>query len=326
MKLIRSLILIYIIIIILINHIANGKTGDILIYNTEKVLESGKQWILSEDYTLTIITKDRYRVNISLSKNGDIVHGKSIDILVNPLYIGINNNTKQTVLKFYVQNIDSNQIQIKSIVQYSDGSVSPNPTPTATPILIPRYISTLVAKEKNLVKNENWNIGAGWALKAQSIDSKAKQVILSIYNNGNKVNERILNESDVYTYNNIFFAKIESIINQAGIDMVRLSDIYVDSKYIPSPTPYPIIPKKSNYIDLINEIYIALISLIRATTDYIIYIIIIIFSFMVIRNSQKRRDQSLDSVTSNSTDEYGEIKDNEFIYDESVTDEYGEIK
>lgn len=234
MILIKTFIYIYIILNILIIHYADGKAGDILINNEEKLIESGKPFALFEDYTLTITVIDRERVFISLSKTGNVVHSKYAS-LENQLYRGINNKTGQQILSFYIQNINANKINIKNMVQYSDGGF----TPTPASIINSKSILSLVAETKTLMEKETWEIGEGWELKAQSIDSKAKKVSLSIYNNGVKLNETILDEGAIYSYDNIFMTNINSIFIQGNWNFVRLTDTYIDSRSIPSLIPKP---------------------------------------------------------------------------------------
>lgn len=224
---------IYIITNILIIHYADGKAGDVLINNEEKLIESGKPYALFEDYTLTITIIDRERVFISLSKTGNVVHSKYAS-LKNQLYRGINNKTGQQILSLYIQSIKANEINIQNMVQYSDGDFTPRPVPT-----ISKSILSLVAERKTLMEKETWDIGDGWELKVQSIDSKAKQVSISIYNNGVKLNETILDEGSIYSYDNIFITNINSVFNQWNKDFVRLTDTYIDSRFIPTLIPKP---------------------------------------------------------------------------------------
>lgn len=235
LKLIKMFISIYIITNILIIHYVDGKEGDVLINNEEKLIESGKPYVLFEDYTLTITITGRERVFISLSKNGNVVVHSKYASLENQLYRGINNKTGQHILSFYIANIKANEINVKNMVQYSDGGFTPTPAPTINT----KSNLSLVAEGKTLLEKEAWEIGEGWELKAQSIDSKAKQVSLSIYNNSVKLNETILYEGAIYSYDNIFMTNINSIFNQGNKDFVRLTDTYIDSRYIPTSIPKP---------------------------------------------------------------------------------------
>ncbi|MCE8429721.1 MAG: hypothetical protein J5U19_15220 [Candidatus Methanoperedens sp.] len=238
MKIGKCLIGIYIIANVVIIHDANGKAGDILINKQERWLESGKPWTLSEDYTLIITIVDRERVFVSLSKSGDLIHSKGV-YLENP-YRYTDNKTGQEILYFYVQNINNNKTRIVSIFQYSEGSSSFKSTPLPFSIPTPIPGLNLVADRKTLLKGEVWKMGRGWELKANSIDSKAKQVGLVIFKNGIKLDEKRIAEGLYYDFQKNFSTKIEHIFTQSGVDFVSLTDTYISPEdtqtFIPDPT------------------------------------------------------------------------------------------
>ncbi len=77
-----------------------------------------------------------------------------------------------------------------------------------------------------LAVGETWNIGDGWSLQANSIDSKAspRQIWISLYRNGIKLDDKVLSEGETYNYNNIFSVKIASIYAGTVSDMATFTD------------------------------------------------------------------------------------------------------
>ncbi len=80
---------------------------------------------------------------------------------------------------------------------------------------------------RTLAVGETWDIGNGWTVQANSIDAKAtpKQIWLTLYKNGIKLDDKILSEGETYNYNNIFSLKIASIYAGAASDMATLTDV-----------------------------------------------------------------------------------------------------
>jgi hypothetical protein len=151
----KVIILIYLIIIIL-STAGEGKVGDLLINNENKLLESGKPWMLHEGYEVTVTTLDYERVLISISKNGKEVirpRGQS-----KPYAFEYRNatNVSQLILRFRVIDINHTKIQLGNIFQYSDGrflSNTPTPTPSKTtkpdiiaskPTIMPTPTTTII--------------------------------------------------------------------------------------------------------------------------------------------------------------------------------------
>ncbi len=80
---------------------------------------------------------------------------------------------------------------------------------------------------RTLAVGETWDIGNGWTIQANSIDAKAipKQIWLTLYRNGIKLDDKVLSEGETYNYNNIFSLKIASIYAGATSDMATLTDV-----------------------------------------------------------------------------------------------------
>ncbi len=78
-----------------------------------------------------------------------------------------------------------------------------------------------------LAVGETWNIGDGWSVQANAIDSRAtpKQIWLTLSRNGIKLDDKVLVEGETYNYNNIFSVKIASIYAGAVSDMATLTDV-----------------------------------------------------------------------------------------------------
>jgi len=85
---------------------------------------------------------------------------------------------------------------------------------------------TSEAQRITLAVGETWNIGDGWSVQANAIDSKAtpKQIWITLSRNGIKLDDRVLVEGETYNYNNIFSVKIASIYAGAVSDMATLTD------------------------------------------------------------------------------------------------------
>ncbi|MGB8217913.1 MAG: S-layer protein domain-containing protein [Candidatus Methanoperedens sp.] len=87
------------------------------------------------------------------------------------------------------------------------------------------------AQRITLAVGETWNIGDGWSVQANAIDSKAtpKQIWISLSKNGVKLDDKVLVEGETYNYNNknsiiLFSVKIASIYAGAVSDMATLTD------------------------------------------------------------------------------------------------------
>lgn len=75
---------------------------------------------------------------------------------------------------------------------------------------------TMVAESKSLVPYETWDMGSGYTLKIQALDGKAapKQVWIAIEREGKKLDDKILNEGEIYMYRNIISFRIFSISDE----------------------------------------------------------------------------------------------------------------
>lgn len=107
--------------------------------------------------------------------------------------------------------------------------------------------SLIFLGEKTLGIGETWDVGGGYAISAQSIDAKAnpRLVWLALSKDGHKLDDKVLQEGQTYSYGNFFSAKIYNIYVGEKTDMVRLTDIYVASESIQpqTQTSTQVIPK-----------------------------------------------------------------------------------
>lgn len=101
-----------------------------------------------------------------------------------------------------------------------------------------------ITSKKILGVGETWDVGNGWALTAQSIDAKAtpRQVWITLSYNGQKLDDKILAQGNVYTYveKNIageldvpqFVTYVDAIFSGATTDMVQLRYTWAVSRYV----------------------------------------------------------------------------------------------
>ena len=91
----------------------------------------------------------------------------------------------------------------------------------------PRTVDGTSGARITLAVGETWNIGDGWTVQANAIDSKAtpKQIWITLSRNGIKLDDRVLVEGETYNYNNIFSVKISSIYAGAVSDMATLTNV-----------------------------------------------------------------------------------------------------
>jgi len=113
-------------------------------------------------------------------------------------------------------------ITVTSNVGVKTGSIYLNLVPAPSPI-----VDGTSGAKITLAVGESWNIGDGWLVQANAIDSRAapKQIWLVLSRNGIKLDDRVLVEGETYNYNNIFSVKIASIFPGALSDMVTLTDV-----------------------------------------------------------------------------------------------------
>ncbi len=94
--------------------------------------------------------------------------------------------------------------------------------------------SSLLDK-KNMLSGETWDMGGGFALKAEAIDAKSspRQVWFNLSKNGIRLDDKVLRQGEVYTYirmNNfadetdvpVFVTYVDSIFAGATTDMVQI--------------------------------------------------------------------------------------------------------
>jgi hypothetical protein len=86
---------------------------------------------------------------------------------------------------------------------------------------LPRSIDGTSVEKITMAVGETRNIGSGWSVQANAIDSKAtpKQVWLTLFRNGFKVDDKVLSEGETYNYNYVNI-KIASINAGAVSDTV----------------------------------------------------------------------------------------------------------
>jgi len=83
-------------------------------------------------------------------------------------------------------------------------AVQINPSWIDEPIRSATSNLTLVAESKTMVTGETWYMGGGYSIKLQALDEKAnpKQVWISLEREGKKLDDRVLIEGEIYSYQN----------------------------------------------------------------------------------------------------------------------------
>ena len=121
-------------------------------------------------------------------------------------------------------------------------------TSTQTPTLTPATTSTLTAtptpapislpSSKTMTVGETWNLGNGYTFATPSIDEKAapKQVWINFSQNGHKLDDKLMNEGNVYTYGNIFSTKIASIFSITNAEGVLVAAVRLDNSILTPPS------------------------------------------------------------------------------------------
>jgi hypothetical protein len=74
----------------------------------------------------------------------------------------------------------------------------------------------IVAESKSLAMGETWDMGSGYTLLVNAIDEKAspKQAWISLERGGKKLDDRVLREDMIYTYQNKISFSVQSISNE----------------------------------------------------------------------------------------------------------------
>lgn len=105
-----------------------------------------------------------------------------------------------------------------------------------------------VSGKKTMIAGEIWYIGNGWTLKVNSIDavSSPRQVWLTLSKNGAVLDDRIVNDKDVYNYSiqnwagesdvPVFATYVDSIFSGATVDLVQLRYTWVISDSVTNVT------------------------------------------------------------------------------------------
>ena len=123
---------------------------------------------------------------------------------------------------------------------------APTSTTTATPTLVPTSAPISLPSSKTMIVGETWNLGNGYSFATTSIDDKAapKQVWIIFSQNGHKLDDKLMNEGNVYTYGNIFSTKIALIFSITNADGVPVAAVRFDNSILtppsnPTSTPTP---------------------------------------------------------------------------------------
>ncbi|TRZ90110.1 MAG: hypothetical protein D4R88_04205 [Methanosarcinales archaeon] len=74
----------------------------------------------------------------------------------------------------------------------------------------------IVAESKSLATGETWDMGSGYTLLVNAIDEKAspKQAWISLERGGKKLDDKVLREDMIYTYQNKISFSVQSISNE----------------------------------------------------------------------------------------------------------------
>ncbi len=122
-------------------------------------------------------------------------------------------------------------ISIMLVISISDGCIyrsdqRPAYYPTNTPFQERNYPLRLVSEKIDIDTGYKWNVGSGYILIIQAIDAKAvpKQIWLSLYKDGNQIDDKVLIEGDIYNYQNMFQTTVNKIYVGENADRVVLSN------------------------------------------------------------------------------------------------------
>ena len=98
--------------------------------------------------------------------------------------------------------------------------------PTDTPYQEKYYPLRLVSDKVDLDIGYKWNIGNGYALVVNAIDTRTtpRQVWLSLHKDGTEVDAKILTEEETYNYKNVFKTTVNRIYVGKDSDRVILSN------------------------------------------------------------------------------------------------------
>ncbi len=100
------------------------------------------------------------------------------------------------------------------------------------------------SEKKTLTVGESWDIGDGWTITANSIDSRAtpKQVWLTLSKDGIKKDDKVVSEKKIYTYVEkriadetdvpVFVTYVDSVFPSATTDMVQLRYTWLISESV----------------------------------------------------------------------------------------------
>lgn len=111
------------------------------------------------------------------------------------------------------------------IYPYEQKSVYPKNTPYQERY----YPLRLISDKVDIDIGYKWNIGNGYTLIVQSIDARStpKQVWLSLYKNGERIDDIILAEGETYNYQNMFKTTVSKIYVGENTDRVILTNTMV---------------------------------------------------------------------------------------------------
>ncbi|MFZ3060679.1 MAG: PQQ-binding-like beta-propeller repeat protein [Candidatus Methanoperedens sp.] len=195
-----------------------------------KTLTPGESWEIGNGYVLTASSIDPKatprQVWLVLSKDGVKLDDK---ILSEGETYNFNNIIITKIKRIWAGSVSDFAELTDS---YTSIASTPEPTPKTTAPWSNRG-------SKVLTVGEIWDVGYGWTLSAQSIDSKAspRQVWLVLSKDGIKLDDKVLSEGQTYNFNDIFLTKINRIWAGPTSDLVELTDAVVNLASSPTPTP-----------------------------------------------------------------------------------------
>jgi S-layer protein (TIGR01567 family) len=175
-----------------------------------KTLRVGETWEIGDGWTLSAQSIDAQAKQVWLVLSKDGVRRKFSMISEGQVYTYI------PVLVTYVDNISVNSVRLKYTWLISSVTLNGvSNIPDRNPLLV----------------GETWDIEGGWTLTAPSIDSQAKLVWITLSKDGNRLDDDVVPEGGMYTYDGKnqygdyvpqFVTYVDSIFGGTISDMVQL--------------------------------------------------------------------------------------------------------
>ncbi len=225
---IRTICVLILALLILVNPVINiveARTDTSSNLGSKK-LAVGESWDMGNGWVLTAQSIDaRTRsVWLELSRDGSKVDDKIVN--VGQVYSW--NNIFSTKISGVYAGATSDTV---SLTDTYLNVVTPVPTLNViTPLPTSTIVEAGIDGSKKLAVGESWDMGDGWVLTAQSIDARAKNVWLVLSRDGSKVDDKIVNVGQVYSWNNIFSIKISGVYAGATSDTVSFTDIHLNKE------------------------------------------------------------------------------------------------